>query len=255
MIERLYLVIGAAGNLGPIWCQALLEKGANVIGVGLNCSSDSKIQALLSEYSDRFSIFEADITQDLPEQLLEILVNNPVDGVVMNSGIDSVPGSGKLDITDYSFDEWVRMLTVNVAGVANCLNQLVPFLVAKSSVVLIGSMYGIVSPKPSLYSHYMEGMGSVKNPAYGASKAALIAMCKQYATHLAHKEIRFNLLTPGGVAGNQDEEFVQKFIDQVPLSRMVKKEELTSSLLFLLSDDSSYITGHNLVADGGYSNW
>ena len=253
--DELYLVVGAAGNLGPVWCKALLEKGASVLGIGLNCSNDSNIQALLSDYPDNFKTFEADITQTLPERLVETLVEIPLSGVVMNSGIDSVPGSGKSKITDYSFNEWVRMLTVNVAGVANGINQLIPFLKEESSVVLIGSMYGIVSPKPTLYSHYMEGMGTVKNPAYGASKAALIAMCKQYATHLAPKGIRFNLLTAGGVAGNQDEEFVHKFINQVPLGRMGEKVELTPALLFLLSSDSSYITGHNLVADGGYTNW
>ena len=255
MSERLYLVIGPAGNLGPVWCQALLDKGANVIGIGLNCSGDSNTQALLFRYPERFRIIEADITQILPQQLSEILVNRPVDGIVMNSGIDSVPGSGRSDITDYSFDEWVRVLSINVAGVANCLNQLIPFLKSKSSVVFIGSIYGLVSPKPNLYSHYMEGKGTVKNPAYGASKAALIAICKQYSTHLAEKGIRFNLLTPGGVSGNQDEEFVHKFNSQVPLARMGEREELTPSLLFLLSEDSSYITGHNLIADGGYSNW
>lgn len=254
-INELYVVVGAAGNLGPTWCRGLLEKGASVYGIGLNCAEDSKIRGLLSDYPDKFRIFETDITKQLSEQLVEILILNPIDGVVMNSGIDSVPGSGKSDIIDYSIDEWVRVLTINVAGVANCLNQLIPFLKNKSSVVLIGSVYGIVSPNPNLYSHYMEGKGSVKNPAYGASKAALIAMCKQYSTHLADKGIRFNLLTPGGVAGNQDEEFVNKFNNQVPLSRMGEREELVPSLLFFLSDDSSYITGHNLIADGGYSNW
>lgn len=249
------IVVGAAGNLGPTWCKGLLDKGASVIGIGLNCSEDSNISTLLFEHPDRFRIFETDITSQLPKHLTEILAVNPIDGIVMSSGIDSVPGAGKSDITNYSFDEWVRILTINVAGVANCLNQLIPFLNEQSSVVLIGSMYGIVSPQPNLYSHYMEGKGTVKNPAYGASKAALIAMCKQYSTHLADKGIRFNLLTPGGIAGNQDEEFVHKFNNQVPLSRMGEREELTPSLLFLLSDDSSYITGHNLVADGGYSNW
>ena len=254
-VDKQYVVVGAAGNLGPTWSRGLLEKGASVFGIGLNCSEDSNIHTLLSEYPDSFKIFETDITKQLSEQLVEILLLNPVDGVVVNSGIDSIPGAGKSGITNYSFDEWVRILTINVAGVANCLNQLIPFLNKKSSVVLIGSMYGIVSPQPNLYSHYMEGKGTVKNPAYGASKAALIAMCKQYSTHLADKGIRFNLLTPGGVAGEQDEEFVRKFNNQVPLSRMGEREELIPSILFLLSEDSSYITGHNLVADGGYSNW
>jgi len=254
-VEKIFLVVGAAGNLGPVWCQALLENNARVIGIGLNCTDDVALQAILLKYSEKFIVFEADVTKSLPEELRNILEVNMVDGVVMNSGIDSIPGSGKAEITDYSFNEWVGMLTVNVAGVANYINQLLPFLKERASVVVIGSMYGLVSPRASFYSHYKPDGGLVKNPAYGASKAALIAMCKQYATHLARKGIRFNMLTPGGVAGNQDLEFLEKFTEQVPLNRMVEKEELTASLLFLLSTDSSYITGHNLVADGGYSAW
>ena len=254
-VEKLFLVIGAAGNLGPLWCEVLLNSNAQVVGVGLNCTNDNALQALLLKYPEKFFVIDADITKNLPEELRSLLEVNKVDGVVMNSGIDSVPGSGKSKITDYSLNDWVAMLTVNVAGVANYINQLIPYLKEKSAVVIIGSMYALVSPRASFYTHYTSTGGTVKNPAYGASKAALIAMCKQYATHLAHKGIRFNMLTPGGVAGNQDLEFLEKFTEQVPLNRMVEKEELTASLLFLLSTDSSYITGHNLVADGGYSAW
>lgn len=252
---RSFVVVGAAGNLGPAWCRAILENEGLVIGVGLNIGDDAKLQSLLSEYPSHFNVTEGDITEGLPGALTDLLAEKRIDGVVMNAGVDSVPGSGRTSIVEYSLDEWARVLTVNVAGVVNYMNQLIPHLSAKSSIVLLGSIYGLVSPRPSLYSHYNEGLGAVKNPAYGASKAALIAVCKQYATHLAHQGVRVNLLTPGGVLGSQDSTFKSKFIDHVPLGRMVTEDELVASLLFLLSEESSYITGHNLIVDGGYLEW
>ena len=112
-----------------------------------------------------------------------------------------------------------------------------------------------ISPNPDFYSHYNSGKGSVKNPAYGASKAALIAMCNQYSVEFATRLIRFNILTLGGVEGGQDGEFKKKFVSRVPQNRMVDAQEATGALKFLLTAESSYMTGHNLVLDGGYTKW
>jgi NAD(P)-dependent dehydrogenase (short-subunit alcohol dehydrogenase family) len=116
-------------------------------------------------------------------------------------------------------------------------------------------MYALVSPTSSLYDHFNDGRGSIKNPAYGASKAALIAVCNQYATQFGADGIRFNMLTLGGIEGNQDLEFKTKFNSKVPLARMGTKDEIGPALIFLLSQDSSYMTGHNLILDGGFTKW
>jgi NAD(P)-dependent dehydrogenase (short-subunit alcohol dehydrogenase family) len=116
-------------------------------------------------------------------------------------------------------------------------------------------MYALVSPTSSLYDHYNEGTGSIKNPAYGASKAALVAVCNQYATQFGADGIRFNILTLGGIEGDQDTEFKNKFRAKVPLARMGTTGEIGTALTFLLSNDSSYMTGHNLVLDGGFTKW
>jgi NAD(P)-dependent dehydrogenase (short-subunit alcohol dehydrogenase family) len=166
-----------------------------------------------------------------------------------------VPGTGKLALTDYTFEEWRQLFDVNVFGVVNFLNAMVPHLANPSSVVTVGSMYGVVSPNPALYSHFNDGRGSTKNPAYGASKAALLAIAKQYGTYLAPQGIRVNVLTLGGVAAGQDPTFVSHFTDHSPQGRMIPREELTGSLVYLLSDDSLSMTGHNMIVDGGYTAW
>jgi len=252
------VVIGAAGNLGPVWVDALLAEGADVVGCGLGVHSDPILEKLMSQHGEKLDVFDVDLGDAKlvgNEALLAALSTGEVHGIVLNAGIDSVPGSGKTALTDYSFDDWHSMFAVNVFGVVSLLNLLIPYLAPSSSVVTVGSMYGVVSPKPDLYSHFNEGQGSMKNPAYGASKAALLALTKQYATYLAPQGIRLNMLTLGGVRAGQDEEFVAKFEAHVPQGRMVPSEELPGALLFLLSDDSLSMTGQNVIVDGGYTTW
>jgi NAD(P)-dependent dehydrogenase (short-subunit alcohol dehydrogenase family) len=178
-----------------------------------------------------------------------------LDGVVLNAGIDSLPGSGRTRLQDYELADWQRVFSVNVFGVVGVLNAVIPALSASSSVVMLGSLYGMVSPKPALYSHFNNGQGSLKHPAYGASKAALVAVAKQYGTHLAPHGVRVNTLTLGGVAADQDAEFVEKFETHVPQGTMLSREDIVGAMMFLLSDESRAMTGQNVIVDGGFTAW
>lgn len=252
------VVVGAGGNLGPVWVKSLLGEGAGVIACGLGANEDPALVALGADSGGALRVIDIDIAAPGGVDVTEIVKDlepQSLSGVVLNAGIDSVPGSGKVAIGDYSFEDWQSVFQVNVFGVIAVLNALLPYLANTSSVVTLGSMYGVVSPKPAMYSHFNDGAGSMKNPAYGASKAALLAVTKQYATYLAPQGIRVNMLTLGGVAAGQDEQFVSKFTQHVPQARMVPREDLPGALTFLLSDDSLSMTGHNLIVDGGYTTW
>jgi len=250
-----FVVVGAAGKLGPIWCSTIINSGGNVIALGIDSTADLDLLKIYENKPDQILLIDQDITTELNENSIDALNSVKISGVVLNAGIDSTPGAGYSDITKFDFDFWLRILGTNVAGVVSILNQLIPLLEVESSVVFIGSMYAVVAPTPSLYSHYNSGAGSVKNPAYGASKAALISICNQYATHFGNTGFRFNLLTLGGIEGNQDDEFKTKFKEKVPLARMGQASEIGDSLIFLLSSKSSYMTGQNLILDGGYTKW
>ena len=119
------------------------------------------------------------------------------------------------------------------------------------SIINIGSIYGIVSGDPRIYTDSARNTSEV----YGASKAGVIHMTKYFAVHLAPFDIRVNCISPGGVFNNQGEDFVKNYSYKTPLGRMAKDSEITSAALFLASDESSYITGHNLVVDGGFTAW
>lgn len=259
LINKTVLVVGADGNLGPLWVETLVDEGATVWGLGLSATKDPRLAALTARNSS-VVVADCDISQpvsltDITQSLGVIETGVALDGIVLNAGIDSVPGTGKTELADYDMAEWNRVFSVNVFGVVGILNSVLPLLKNPSSVVMLGSLYGLVSPKPSLYDHFDGGKGSLKHPAYGASKAALLAVAKQYGTHLAPRGIRVNTLTLGGVAAGQDALFVQKFTSHVPQGRMLGKEDLSGSMVYLLSDDSLAMTAQNVIVDGGYSSW
>lgn len=251
------LVVGAAGNLGPRWVRALAQESALVFGTGLGVEQDSGLANASTEFPGHVKLAELDITKSFdPEQLFATLgLTGPLDGIVFNSGIDALPGSGHTRLEDYDRDEWARIFTVNLFGIVATFNALTSRLANPSSVVVLGSLYGLVSPKPALYSHFNGGSGSIKHPAYGASKAALVAAARQYGTHLAPEGIRVNALTLGGVAAGQDQTFVENFHRHVPQERMLTAEDIVPPMVFLLSDDSQGMTAQNVIVDGGYTAW
>lgn len=216
--DRLAVVTGAAGRLGRAWAQALRDEGATVIGLDLPW---------------------CDITS--PRELSSH-VNGGVDILVNAAGIDFPPN---MELRDAE----MRVLDVNIRGV-DVLMRTLSFNNGRASVVLVGSLYASVSPDPRIYPHPWE-----KPTLYGASKAAVVNLTKQWAVRLAPKGIRVNCLSPGGVRADQDEEFVRKYSERVPLGRMATVEDTVGPLLFLCSDASRYVTGIELVVDGGYTAW
>jgi NAD(P)-dependent dehydrogenase (short-subunit alcohol dehydrogenase family) len=168
--------------------------------------------------------------------------------LVNNAGIDQPPdpdGAG-----GESDDEFLRVLNVNTRGTFVAAQVFGSAMrdAGGGSIVNIGSLYASISPDPSFYDHIP---GFVKPAAYGASKAGVVQLTRWLARHLA--PVRVNALSPGGVRGGQDDEFLRKYNARVPLGRMAEPDDLTGPLLFLASDASRYVTGHELLVDGGFT--
>jgi NAD(P)-dependent dehydrogenase (short-subunit alcohol dehydrogenase family) len=123
------------------------------------------------------------------------------------------------------------------------------------TIVNIGSLYASVSPDARFYEHLPTEPPFLKPPAYGASKAALVNLTRYLAAHWGPAGVRVNALSPGGVEGGQDPEFKRKFNERVPLGRMCTPEDLEGPLLFLASGASNYVTGVELLVDGGFTAW
>ena len=219
------LVTGARGRLGPIWCEALAQAGAEVVGIDVE-DADVTDPAALEALRDRLG------------QRPTILVNN--------AGIDQPPDADPRDI------DFLKVLEVNLAG---AYNTTVAFSEAmleagRGAIVNIGSLYASIAPIPALYDHLP---GFVKPPAYGASKAGLVQLTRYFARLWGPRGVRVNALSPGGVLGDQDPQFRAKYCERVPLGRMAEPGDLTGPLLFLCSDASRYLTGHELRVDGGFT--
>ena len=261
--EKVAIVTGALGKLGPVWSGALLEAGAYVVATDHPNASDSVgFDALVKEYgSERVQLWPADVTD---RESLEKLkcdsekVWGTASVLVNNAGIDVPPSLGKsFRIEDIPEKLFLPALQVNVYGTF-LVSQVFGGEMAKvgrGSIINISSLYGTVSPDASFYTHIECDPPFVKPPAYAASKAAIIQLTKYLATHWGSYGVRVNTLSPGGVEGGQDAEFKKKFCARVPLRRMAETEDLKGPLIFLASEVSSYITGHNLQVEGGYTAW
>jgi NAD(P)-dependent dehydrogenase (short-subunit alcohol dehydrogenase family) len=241
-------IFGPTGNLGPTWVETAVEVGWNVIGLGLG-KPDEQLNGLMLES------IEMDLLDLNASEVMEIFSKYKPSTIVFNSGIDSPPGQGKNLIQEFDPVSWEKIFQVNLFGFIRVMNLFLQNPENLNNVIVVGSMYASLSPNFNLYSHFHDGNGSIKHPAYGASKAALKSVIEQYSTSLASKGIRLNMLSPGGVKGNQDLEFVRKFSERTPLARLAEPKELKSALRFLLDPENSYLTGQNIDVDGGYKLW
>jgi NAD(P)-dependent dehydrogenase (short-subunit alcohol dehydrogenase family) len=179
--------------------------------------------------------------------------------LVNNAGIDQPPRDvGRTyRIEEMPLELWRQVLEVNLLGTFQAAQIFGRAMLeaGRGSIVNVGSLYASVAPDSRLYDHLPCDPPFLKPPAYGASKAALVNLTRYLATHWARRGVRVNALSPGGVLGGQDEEFQSKFSARVPLGRMAVAEDLIGPLLFLASEASRYVTGIDLVVDGGFTAW
>jgi NAD(P)-dependent dehydrogenase (short-subunit alcohol dehydrogenase family) len=178
--------------------------------------------------------------------------------LVNNAGIDQPPGPAvTYRLEEIPLDVFGRVLNVNLLGAFQASQVFAPAMLRerRGSIINIGSLYASVSPDVRLYDHLPADPPFLKPPAYGASKAALVNLTRYLATHWGPQGVRVNALSPGGVEGGQDPEFKRKFTGRVPLGRMAAADDLRGPLIFLASDASSYVTGVDLVVDGGFTSW
>lgn len=259
---RTAVVTGAFGNLGPVWASALLDAGATVVALDLPSATPSTaFEALVAGFGERVVTLRADVTvRASVEEAYEscIATVGPPDILVNNAGIDQPPAvTSAIRLTDIDAAAVEAVLAVNLVGAFTAMQVFGGAMVdaGRGVVVNIGSLYASVSPDERFYSHLATDPPFLKPPAYGASKAGLVNLTKYFATHWARAGVRVNSLSPGGVLGKQDEEFKAKFNARVPMARMAVADDLAGPLVFLASDASSYVTGIDLVVDGGFTAW
>ena len=262
--SEIAVVTGALGKLGPIWIEALLHAGASVFALDLPQTPVSEeFKGLQSDYDE--TRLKLDRTDVRSRSSLEAACENCIAelGVptilVNNAGIDRPPANSAKGyrLENIPVEENREIFEVNILGLFQVIQVFGAQMVAagRGSIINIGSLYASVSPDERFYDHIPGDPPFLKPPAYGASKAAVVNLTRYLATLWAPHGVRVNTLSPGGVLGGQDEEFKRKFCSRVPLGRMATTEDLCGPLVFLASQASSYVTGTELVVDGGFTAW
>jgi NAD(P)-dependent dehydrogenase (short-subunit alcohol dehydrogenase family) len=251
---RVAVVTGGAGQLGRVFVEGLAARGMRV------ASFDVASRGV----PDGASEYEVDVTDRAAlASALEVVVGDL--GVphllVNNAGLDSPPDAPAVevgpfeDVPEAAFDS---VMDVNVKGALLCC-QTVGAAMARAgrgSIVNISSVYGMLSPVQDLYEfRRARGETYVKPVAYSVSKGALLNLTRYLATYWAKDGVRVNTLTFAGVWNDQDRDFLDAFATRSPMGRMLDEHEALGALVFLASDASSYVTGSNLVVDGGWSAW
>jgi len=262
---KVAIVTGGAGLLGREYVRALLEHGANVLVADIVAFPLSSIANL--DIDERQLV---DLQMNITDKAsVEAMVNaaldqwGKVDILVNNAAIDPKFDADVTDrqantFEDYPLDLWNQSLAVNLTGAFLCAQAVGKIMVKQDYgvIVNIASTYGLVGPDQRLYkSEGEEEQRLFKPVSYCVTKGGIIQLTRYLATYWAGRNIRVNTLTPGGVYNKQGDEFVKRYAARTPLGRMADKSELCAALLFLVSDASSYMTGANLVVDGGWTAW
>ena len=180
-----------------------------------------------------------------------------INGAAIDSPPDA-PASENGPFETYPLESWNRVMDVNVTGLMLCCQVFGAAMAeaGRGSIVNISSIYGLVSPDQRIYAYRAEsGAPFVKPVAYSASKSALLNLSRYLATYWAPRGVRVNTLTLAGVANNQDARFLEGYCARIPVGRMARPDEYNGAVVFLCSDASAYMTGANLVMDGGWTAW
>jgi NAD(P)-dependent dehydrogenase (short-subunit alcohol dehydrogenase family) len=261
--NHIAVVTGACGKLGPIWIEALVDAGARVAALELpGAPASPSYRAVEERAGSSIQRFDCDITNrgsvESAAAAVEAQLGKPT-VLVNNAGVDQPPDSGgnRSRIDDLPIDQFRRMLDVNLMGTFQVTQVFGSQMAVRrsGSIINIGSLYASVSPDQRFYDHLPGELPFLKSPAYGASKAAVVNMTKYFATFWGGQGVRVNTLSPGGVLGGQDDQFKRKYGARVPLGRMAGVDDLKGPLVFLASSASSYVTGHELRVDGGFTAW
>ena len=256
--NRVAIITGGAGHLGSAICESFAETGADLVIIDLEKNScEKKARQLEEEYNIRALPLCMDLGNEVALKKVPDIVLEEFNRIDILVNCAALVGTSKLTgwsvpFPEQSPDTWRTAFEINLT---------VPFVLSQActpalresghgSIINIGSIYGVNGPDMALYEATEMG-----NPAaYAASKGGLIQLTRWLATVLA-PDIRVNTLTPGGIARNQPEIFTERYIRRTPLQRMAVEEDFKGAALYLASDLSSYVTGQNLIVDGGWTVW
>ena len=255
--NRVIVITGAAGLLGSEYADGFCQAGGNVVLADKNFEKCKKLAAKLEKkYGVKPLPIKLDVTN--PNSIKKMVAHitkkfSKIDVLINNAIYPEIGKIKETKIEDFPLDVWKKGIDVNLSGMFLCSQQIGKIMKKQKNGVIINisSIYGIKGPDQRIYGKTK----IIKSALYATTKGAVINFTKYLASYWNRTGIRVNTLSLGGVEENQDQNFKKKYSDKTMIGRMAKKDEYVGALLFLSSDASSYMTGSNLVIDGGWSAW
>ena len=239
--KKIIIITGGNGLLGSAIIEKLIEDGAFVINLDINHKTNESL-----------SNIECDITnQESIDNSLNLIINKyeKIDGLVNNAYPRTQDWGNKFE--DIKLDSWKKNIDWQLNSYFY-MSQQVAIQMGKQkngSIINMASMYGVVAPDFTVY----DGTNMTMPAAYSAIKGGLVNLTRYIAAYFGAQQVRVNTISPGGIFDNQNVTFVQNYEKKVPMRRMGTPEDIAPSVSFFLSDDSKYITGQNLIIDGGWT--
>jgi len=267
--DKIIVMFGGNGYLGRQFCKAILEYGGTLYSCDLDVEKSEDVSALKEKYKDKYSLMQvnASVKEELTDFCQLLIKKESQIDVLINS--TTMKGDDfYLPFEDVSLEGWNTGLLGNLTIPFLTIQTFIPLMKKRKrgSIINIASHYGTVGNDQRIYEGsnlheiYVKKSPNIKriysHGAFNAAKGGLINFTRYLAAYYGQDNIRVNAISPGGVyLEGENKTFLRKYGDKVPLGRKAKPDEINGAVIYLASDASSYVTGHNLVVDGGYTIW
>ena len=247
--DKVAVVTGGAGLIGAEIVKALASCGSTVYIADNDKANGKKFKKL-----SNIRFIDLDITNEssVKEVFTTVKRNSGRIDILVNSAYPRTKDWG-VKFEEIPFKSWKTNLDNQLGGYFICCREAVKYMKQQKggSIINIGSTYGVVAPDFSIY----EGTNMTMPAVYSAIKGGLIVFTKYLASYYGRDKIRVNSVSPGGIFDKQPGSFVERYSKKTPLGRMGRPSEIAGAVVFLASEAASYITGHNLMVDGGWTTW
>lgn len=247
--NKIAIVTGGAGLIGREVVKGLRDNGAKVYIADKDELSAKKIA---KHINIKYIYLDITSEESIGEAFKEIKESGGRIDILVNTAYPRTK-DWRYKLEKVSFESWKTNVNTQLGGYFLCCRIAAEYMKAQKggSIINFGSTYGVIGPDFSIY----EGTDMTMPAAYSAIKGGVINFTRYMATYYAKYKIRINAVSPGGIFDNQPQTFVEKYSRKTPLGRMACASEMVGAVVFLASDASSYVTGHNLMVDGGWTAW